>query len=164
MRTSRPWLRGGSDLILDRRLTRTCMSSIVGHHPRALRPRRSGWVLIPLERPGAHAMVEADHRTSAPGLRSQNSRFMRAFSGWVSRSSGTKKRVPIQAGRWPVSQRYSGRKDLRVPADSVTRTYQEPSPGAPLGESVREEGFTAPILRTRSPRPLVQGRSSGGEA
>ncbi len=71
---------------------------------------------------------------------------MRAFSGWVSRSSGTKKRVPIQAGRWPVSQRYSGRKDLRVPADSVTRTHQEPSPGAPLWASVREDGFSATTL------------------
>jgi hypothetical protein len=99
--------------------------------------------MILLERSERARWLKADHRTSAPGPESQTSRFVRAFSGWVSRSSGTKKRVPIQAGRWPVSQRYSGRKDLRVPADSVTRTHQEPSPGAPLGASVREAGFTA---------------------
>src|ERR1035441_2217591 len=141
MRTSRPWLRGGSDLILDRRFT--WFGSIPGPRSRILTTTEVRLAMIPLEQPERARWGKADHRMSATGLKSQTSRFMRAFSGGVSRSSGTKKRVPIQAGRWPVSQRYSGRKDLRVPADSVTRTHQEPSPGAPLGASVREGGFTA---------------------
>ena len=43
----------------------------------------------------------------------------------MSGSNRTKNRLPVQASRWAVSQHYSGREDLRVPADSVTRTHQQ---------------------------------------
>jgi hypothetical protein len=59
--------------------------------------------MILLERPERARWWKADHRIPAPGLKSQTSRFMRAFSGWVWRSSGTNFRLEVQAGRWPVS-------------------------------------------------------------
>jgi hypothetical protein len=42
----------------------------------------------------------------------------------MSGSDRTKNRIPVQVSRWAISQHYSGREDLRIPADSVTRTHQ----------------------------------------
>src|SRR5450759_2671254 len=78
MRTSRPWLRGGSDLILDRRFT--WFGSIPGSRSRILTTTEVRLAMILLERPERARWVKADHRMSAPGLKSQTSRFMRAFA------------------------------------------------------------------------------------